>query len=131
MSSVPDNLYYSTSHQWLAVDADATAQVGITDFAQEALGDVVFVEFPSLGQSVAKDEACAVVESVKSASDVFSPVSGTVVEINFELESAPEKINQSPYDAWLFKVRLSDSSEIKTLLSAAEYQAITEQQSSA
>ncbi len=126
MAQVPANLFYSASHQWLALEADGTARVGITDFAQEALGDVVFVEFPSLGQSVAKDEACAVVESVKSASDIFSPVSGTVIEINAELESAPEKINQAPYGAWLFKLQLGDAGDTKTLLAAAAYRDITE-----
>ncbi len=126
MAQIPANLFYSASHQWLALDADGTARVGITDFAQEALGDVVFVEFPSLGQTVVKDEACAVVESVKSASDVFSPLSGTIIEINAELESAPEKINQAPYDAWLFKLKLSDVDDTKTLLAAALYRDITE-----
>jgi glycine cleavage system H protein len=126
LAQVPDKLFYSASHQWLALDADGTARVGITDFAQEALGDVVFVEFPSLGQAVTKDQACAVVESVKSASDVFSPLSGTVIEINAELESAPEKINQAPYDAWLFKLKLSDVAATKTLLAPAAYRDITE-----
>jgi glycine cleavage system H protein len=126
LAQIPANLFYSASHQWLALDADGTARVGITDFAQEALGDVVFVEFPSLGQTVAKDEACAVVESVKSASDVFSPLSGTVIEINAELESAPEKINSAPFDAWLFKLKLSDVGDTKILLAAAAYRDITE-----
>jgi glycine cleavage system H protein len=125
VSNVRANLYYSASHQWLAVDDDGSAAVGISDFAQEALGDVVFVEFPSLGMSVAKDQACAVVESVKSASDVFAPVSGTVIEVNSTLESAPEQINQAPYKAWLFKLRLADTKELETLLSAAAYQALT------
>ena len=129
MSNVPANLYYSASHQWLAVEGDGCVAVGISDFAQEALGDVVFVEFPSLGMSVGKDEACAVVESVKSASDVFAPVSGTVIEVNSALESAPEQLNQSPYQAWLFKLRLADAKELETLLSAAAYQALTVAQS--
>ena len=125
MSDVPANLYYSASHQWLAVEADGSVAVGISDFAQKALGDVVFVEFPSLGMAVAKDEACAVVESVKSASDVFAPVSGTVIEVNSALESAPEQLNQAPYQAWLFKLRLADAKELETLLSATAYQALT------
>ena len=125
MSDVPANLYYSASHQWLAVEADGNVAVGISDFAQKALGDVVFVEFPSLGMAVAKDEACAVVESVKSASDVFAPVSGTVIEVNSALESAPEQLNQAPYQAWLFKLRLADAKELETLLSATAYQALT------
>ena len=129
MSNVPANLYYSASHQWLAVEADGSAAVGISDFAQEALGDVMFVEFPSLGMAVAKDEACAVVESVKSASDVFAPVSGTVIEVNSALESAPEQLNQAPYQAWLFKLRLADAKELETLLSATAYQALTVAQS--
>ena len=129
MAQVPSNLYYSASHQWLAIHTDGSGSVGITDFAQQALGDVVFVEFPSLGGSVAKDDACAVVESVKSASDVFSPVAGTIIEINSELESAPEKINQSPYVAWLLKLRVSDDNEVKALLNANAYVNITKQHS--
>ena len=125
MSSVPESLYYSASHQWLAVEDDGSVAVGISDFAQEALGDVVFVEYPSLGMSVGKDEACAVVESVKSASDVFAPVSGTIIEVNSTLESAPEQINQAPYEAWLFKLKLADAKELETLLSATAYQALT------
>lgn len=128
MSNVPENLYYSASHQWLAVEGDGSVAVGISDFAQEALGDVVFVEFPSLGMAVAKDEACAVVESVKSASDVFAPVSGTIIEVNSSLESAPEQINQAPYAAWLFKLKLADAKELETLLTATAYQVLTAEQ---
>ena len=100
MSHSPPNLFYSPQHQWVAADDDGNVAVGITDFAQRELGDVVFVEFPDLGKIVAKDEACAAVESVKSASDVFAPISGTIMEINAELESTPERVNQAPYEAW-------------------------------
>jgi glycine cleavage system H protein len=128
LSQTPNHLHYSTSHQWVAVEADGVVTVGITDFAQEALGDVVFVEFPALNKTVGKDEACAVVESVKSASDVFAPVSGTIIECNAALESSFEKINQSPYEAWLFKIKLRDAKEIETLLTADAYRALTVEQ---
>lgn len=128
MSHAPANLYYSASHQWIAAEGDDIVAVGITDFAQEALGDVVFVEFPSLGHTVARDEACAVVESVKSASDVFAPLSGAVIEVNSVLESAPELVNQAPYEAWLFKLKLANVKELDALLSASAYQALTAEQ---
>ena len=129
MSQIPTELLYSANHQWIAVEPDGSVAVGITDFAQEALGDIVFVEFPSLGKSVATDEACAVVESVKSASDVFAPVSGTIMEINSALQGAPEQINQAPYQAWLFKIKVADAKQLNSLLSAAAYQILTAQQS--
>ena len=129
MSQIPTELLYSASHQWVAVEPDGSVAVGITDFAQEALGDIVFVEFPSLGSAVAADEACAVVESVKSASDVFAPVSGTIIEINSALQGAPEQINQAPYQAWLFKIKVADTKQLNSLLSAAAYQILTAQQS--
>jgi glycine cleavage system H protein len=129
LSQTPTHLFYSASHQWVAVESDGVAAVGITDFAQEALGDVVFVEFPALDKTVGKDEACAVVESVKSAGDVFAPVSGTIIECNLALESSFERINQSPYDAWLFKIKLRDAQEIDSLLNADAYQALTAEQS--
>lgn len=129
MSQIPTELLYSASHQWAAVEPDGSVAVGITDFAQEALGDIVFVEFPSLGTAVATDEACAVVESVKSASDVFAPVSGSIAEINSALQAAPEQINQAPYQAWLFKIKIADAKQLNSLLSAAAYQILTAQQS--
>ena len=129
MSQIPTELLYSASHQWVAVEPDGSVAVGISDFAQEALGDIVFVEFPSLGTAVAPDEACAVVESVKSASDVFAPVSGTIMEINSALRAAPEQINQAPYQAWLFKIKVADAKELNALLSAAAYQTLTAEQS--
>ena len=125
MSNIPADLHYSPSHQWVSDLIDDIVAVGITDFAQQALGDVVFVEFPALGKSVAKDHACAVVESVKSASDVYAPLSGTIVEINAALESAPERINLAPYDAWLFKIKLADAHERQTLLDAQAYRVLT------
>ena len=129
MSQTPADLLYSASHQWVALERDGSVAVGITDFAQDALGDIVFVEFPSLGKSVANDEACAVVESVKSASDVFAPVTGTIMEINSALEASPERINQAPYQAWLFKIKVADAKELNALLSAAAYQTLTAEQS--
>ena len=129
MSQIPTELLYSANHQWIAVEPDGSVAVGITDFAQEALGDIVFVEFPSLGSAVAPDEACAVVESVKSASDVFAPVSGTIMEINSALQTAPEQINQTPYQAWLFKIKIADAKELNALLSVASYQTLTAVQS--
>jgi glycine cleavage system H protein len=118
---IPDNLKYTTTHQWVRLEPDGTATVGITDHAQEQLGDVVFVQPPALGRKVGRGEACAVVESVKAASDIPAPVSGEVVAVNAALADAPEKLNQEPYAAWLFRIRPSDASEFGALLDAAAY----------
>ena len=128
VSQTPPNLFYSPQHQWVAADGEGNVAIGITDFAQNALGDVVFVEFPALGTIVAKDEACAVVESVKSASDIFAPIAGTIMEINPELEAAPERVNQAPYGAWIFKLKIANAKEVDTLLDATAYQALTAEQ---
>lgn len=122
MSKYPENLKYATSHEWVRVDADGTATVGISHHAQDALGDIVFVELPEIGATVnAKDEV-AVVESVKAASDIYSPVSGEIVAINEALVDAPETVNSQPYDSgWFFKVAMSDAAELKTLLDAKAY----------
>jgi glycine cleavage system H protein len=120
---------YSASHQWAHVESDGLVAVGITDFAQEALGDVMFIEFPALGRVVAKDEACAVVESVKSASDVMAPVAGVVTEVNTALTDTPEQLNQSPYEAWLFKLKIADPNALNELLDARRYRALTDEQS--
>ncbi|ROU00594.1 glycine cleavage system protein GcvH [Marinobacter sp. R17] len=122
MSQIPTDLKYIETHQWVRVAGDGTATVGITDFAQDQLGDVVFVELPEVGATVNGGEEAGVAESVKSASDVFSPVSGEVIEVNESLEEEPEKLNEDPYgEGWLFKVRLSDSGELDGLMEADAY----------
>ena len=124
--NLPETLLYSASHEWSRLDGD-TLTVGITDFAQDQLGDVVFVELPGVGQTVAAGSAVAVVESVKTASDIYAPVSGEVVEVNSALESAPETLNSAPYeDGWMFKLRVSDRSELERLLDASAYQKVAE-----
>jgi glycine cleavage system H protein len=122
--NIPADLKYLKSHEWLSLEGD-TATVGITDFAQDQLGDVVFVELPAVGRVINAGEAVAVVESVKTASDIYSPVSGEVIEVNSSLGDEPEKINAAPYgDGFLFKVRVSSVSS--DLLDAAGYQAVAE-----
>ena len=118
---IPDNLKYTASHQWVRMEADGTATVGITDHAQEQLGDVVFVQHPEAGRRVRQGETCAVVESVKAASDIPAPLSGEIVAINAAVSDAPEQLNQKPYAAWLFRMRPVDPSELATLLDAAAY----------
>ena len=118
---IPDNLKYTATHQWVRVEADGTATVGITFHAQEQLGDVVFVQHPVIGRKVKQGEACAVVESVKAASDIPAPVSGEIVAVNAALADAPEKLNQEPYAAWLFRIRPADASEFGALLDATAY----------
>ncbi|HKW78785.1 MAG TPA: glycine cleavage system protein GcvH [Candidatus Limnocylindria bacterium] len=120
---VPEGLLYSKEHEWVRVDGEV-ATVGITDFAQEQLGDVVFVELPSKGEQVRQFASLGVVESVKAASDVYSPVSGEVVERNVDVMEKPELVNQSPYqNGWMLKVRLVDRGELKGLLSPEDYRA--------
>jgi glycine cleavage system H protein len=122
VSNIPDDLKYAQSHEWVRVDEDGVATVGISDHAQDALGDIVFVELPEPGTTVnAKDEV-AVVESVKAASDIYSPVSGEIVAINDALVDAPETVNSVPYDdGWFFKVRISDEAELGELMDAEAY----------
>jgi glycine cleavage system H protein len=128
MSHVPNELKYADSHEWVRVDDDGTATVGITDHAQELLGDLVFVELPEVGATLSAGSECAVVESVKAASDVYSPVSGEVLEANETLADAPETINSDPYEAgWIFKLRLSDPSELEALKDADAYAAHAEE----
>ena len=125
MSAIPANLRYADSHEWILDNGDGTVTIGVTDHAQQSLGDVVFVELPEVGASLAKGDEFGVVESVKAASDLYAPVSGEVVAVNESLEDAPESINESPYeDAWIMKVRLEDASELEDLLDADAYQAI-------
>tara|TARA_R110001583_G_scaffold40816_4_gene130293 strand:- start:837 stop:1229 length:393 start_codon:yes stop_codon:yes gene_type:complete len=122
MSETPLDLKYIETHQWVRVDADGTATVGITDFAQEQLGDVVYIGVPEVGETVTGGEEAGVAESVKSASDVFSPVTGEVLEINESLEDEPEKVNEDPYgDGWMFKVKLADKGELDGLMDADAY----------
>lgn len=122
MSDVPPDLKYIDTHQWVRVADDGTGLVGITDFAQEQLGDVVYIGLPEVGKTVNGGEEAGVAESVKSASDVFSPVTGEVLAINERLEDEPETVNEDPYgEGWLFKVRLADPGELDSLLDAAGY----------
>ena len=121
--TVPDELRYSKEHEWVRLDED-TATIGITHFAQEQLGDVVFVELPEKGSSVRQFASFGVVESVKAASDIYAPVSGEVLERNVKVIESPELVNKDPYrDGWMVKVRLADKGEIAQLLSAADYRA--------
>lgn len=122
----PEHLKYSKEHEWVAVDG-ARARVGITDYAQDALGDIVYVQLPSVGTTVAANATCAEVESTKSVSDIYAPVSGTVVEVNDALGESPELVNQEPYGVgWIFALELSDPSEVDALLDAAAYQTLVE-----
>lgn len=120
--SNPDNLKYAASHEWARVEADGTVTVGITHHAQEQLGDVVYVEAPDLGKQVQQGKECGVVESVKAAADIFAPVSGEVVAVNADLGSAPEKLNEDPWGAWMFRIRPADPAELNRLLDAAGYE---------
>jgi glycine cleavage system H protein len=124
--SVPADLKYTDSHEWVRLEADGTATVGITHHAQDLLGDLVFVENPATGRVLRKGEECGVVESVKAASDIYAPLSGAVVAVNAELETAPEKINQSAYEAWMFRLKVADTAEVAGLLDAAAYQKLVE-----
>ncbi len=119
---VPPGLKYSKEHEWVA-NEEATATVGITDYAQEQLGEIVFVELPAVGDTISKDDPFGVIESVKAASDIYAPVSGTVVEVNEDLPESPEVINEDPYgDGWLIKVRISDPDELDDLMDGHEYE---------
>jgi glycine cleavage system H protein len=122
--TVPDDLKYAATHQWVRMEADGTASVGITFHAQEQLGDVVFVQHPAMGRKVKRGENCAVVESVKAASDIPAPISGEIVAINQEVADAPERLNQDPYGAWLFRIRPVNPLELGKLLDAGAYSRI-------
>ena len=122
MSNLPTELKYAKSHEWAKDEGDGTITVGITDHAQEQLGDLVFVDLPEEGDSVEAGDDCAVVESVKAASDIYSPASGEIIAVNAALAESPEMVNESPYaDGWLFKVKMSDASELDNLLDADGY----------
>ena len=127
MSEFPAELKYANSHEWARLESDGIVVVGITDHAQDALGDIVFIELPESGADVDAGAEIAVVESVKAASDIYSPVSGEVVEVNSALEDEPELVNSSPYeDGWLFTVRVNPSDDFSNLLDAESYQALVE-----
>ncbi len=125
MSNIPPNLRYAASHEWVRKEADGTVTIGITDHAQGALGDLVFVEVPKTGRKVGANEACAVVESVKAASDVYAPIAGEVLAVNGKLADAPEMLNQDPYgEGWMWKMKPSAPAEIDALLDGAGYQKV-------
>ncbi|EPJ48695.1 MAG: glycine cleavage system H protein [Osedax symbiont Rs1] len=124
MSNLPTNRKYAPSHEWILDNGDGTVTIGITDHAQELLGDVVFVELPEVGAQIEAGSEFSLVESVKAASDIYAPVSGEIIAVNELLEDAPEKINEDPFEAaWIAKVKLSDASELDGLLDAAGYEA--------
>ena len=122
----PENLKYTDSHEWVRQEADGTCTIGITDHAQSQLGDVVFVDNPKPGRAVKKGEECGVIESVKAAADIYAPLSGEIVAANEELAEKPEKINEDPYSAWMFRLKPSDASELAGLLDAAAYEKVAE-----
>jgi glycine cleavage system H protein len=122
MSNVPAGLRYAKSHEWLKIEADGTASIGITDYAQASLGDITYVQLPKLGAALKQGSPFGVVESVKAASDVYAPASGTVVAVNSALDSAPETLNRDPYGSgWILKIKLSDPAEAASLMDAAAY----------
>jgi glycine cleavage system H protein len=127
MANIPENLKYLESHEWAKIEDDGTVTVGISDHAQELLGDIVFVELPQVGSSIEKQADVAVVESVKAASDVYSPVTGEIIATNENLENAPETVNSSPYDdGWFFKVKPANIEEVSDLLDAETYKQLSE-----
>lgn len=127
MSNIPSDLLFTSSHEWVRDEADNTVTIGITDHAQELLGDLVFVELPEVGDVIGAGGEAGVVESVKAASDIFSPVSGEIIEVNEDLIDSPESVNEQPYDGgWIYKVKLSDTSELDGLLNADAYTEVVE-----
>lgn len=124
MSDVPAELKYTASHEWVLSEGEGVYLIGITEHAQELLGDMVFIDLPEVGTIVSAGDDCAVAESVKAASDIYAPIGGEIIEINPELESSPELVNSAPYsDGWLFRIRSSDESDLDELLDAEGYQA--------
>lgn len=124
MSDIPSELRYTKSHEWVRLEEDGTVTVGITDHAQEALGDLVFVELPEVGTQIGAEEACCVVESVKAASDIYMPITGEILDTNQQLVDEPETINSSPYDdGWIFKIQPDDADDVEQLLDASSYEA--------
>ena len=122
MSNVPPDLRYAKSHEWLMLESDGTATIGITDYAQNSLGDITFVQLPKVGAALKAGESFGVVESVKAASDLYAPVSGTVLAVNGALDGAPENVNHAPFgDGWMLKLTVATRSEVDALLSAGDY----------
>ncbi len=127
MSNIPSHLKYTESHEWVFADEDGNARIGISDHAQEALGDLVYVELPAVGDEIGQGDPCAVVESVKAASDIYAPVSGKVIAVNEDLDDDPAIINSDPYDdGWLFQLELSDKTELDGLKDAETYAGLLE-----
>jgi glycine cleavage system H protein len=124
--SNPSNLKYTASHEWVKTEADGSITVGITQHAQELLGDMVFVEAPTAGRKLKAGEECAVVESVKAAADVYAPLAGDVLAANADLDGSPENINSDPYGAWIFKMKPDNAADIDALMDAAAYQAVVD-----
>lgn len=122
--SLPTNLKYTDSHEWVRVESDGTLTIGITDHAQEALGDIVFLELPDMGKKLAARDSCAVVESVKAASDIYAPVAGEVIAVNAEAVAAPESINEDAYANWLFKLKPANAADVNGLMDAAAYEKV-------
>ena len=128
MSSIPGDLKFKESHEWVRVEADGSVTVGISDHAQDLLGDIVFVELPQVGAQMSAEDEVAIVESVKAASDVYSPISGEITEVNNQLMDTPEIVNESPYtEGWFYKMRPSDISETNELLSPEQYGDVCEE----
>ncbi|MFZ1546257.1 MAG: glycine cleavage system protein GcvH [Candidatus Nitrotoga sp.] len=125
-NNLPGNLKYTSSHEWINKETDGTITIGITQHAQELLGDMVFVESPAVGRQLKAKEECAVAESVKAAADIYAPVSGVVVAINSELGDTPEKINTDPYSAWIFKMKPDNAADVDALMDAAAYQTLVD-----
>lgn len=123
MSHVEEDLKYADTHEWVRLDDEGTVTVGISDHAQHLLGELVFVELPEVGDDIEAGEECGVVESVKAASDIYAPVSGKIIEVNDVLERTPELVNSEPYgDGWLYRIRINDSTEVDSLMSAEQYE---------
>jgi len=127
MSELPKSLKYAKSHEWSKVEDENIVRIGITDFAQEELGDLVYIELPEMGKQLKAGEQCAVVESVKTASDLFAPVTGVVVAINEDITDSPEQVNDEPYDTWLFCIKADNLAELDDLMDAAAYQEMIEE----
>lgn len=126
MSNIPAELKYTKEHEWAKIEGDIVT-VGITDFAQNSLGDIVFVELPEVGQEFAQDDTFGVVESIKSASDLYLPVSGVITEINEELPDSPDSLNSEPYESWMVKVKITNKDELSELLSGEEYEILCQE----
>lgn len=123
MSNIPDTLRYAKSHEWLRLENDGTAVIGISDYAQSSLGDITYVQLPGEGEELTAGGPLGVVESVKAASDIYAPVSGTVLEVNADLDATPEKVNQEPYaGGWLVKIKVNDAAEADELLDSSAYE---------